>query len=116
MAGAFRREDIGGSHLVKQNPDEAPRSTRELRVNPSNLFRDICFLRSRKRIRECKAGIEWHHALPFDVDLVPVTLVLRCFRDVPWLPVTLLIRADKLCIGQDVAPHCSLDLRFRRVS
>ena len=45
---------------MKQNPDEAPRSTRELRVNPSNLFRDICFLRSRKRIRECKAGIEWH--------------------------------------------------------
>src|SRR5262249_43369048 len=42
--------------------------------------------------------------------------LLRCFRDVPWLPVTLLIRADKLCIGQDVAPHCSLDLRFRRVS
>src|SRR5262249_277036 len=75
-----------------------------------------CFLRSRKRTRECKAGIEWHHALPFDFDLVPVTLVLRCFRDGPWLPVTLLIRADKLCIGQDVAPHCSLDLRFRRVS
>src|SRR6516162_1305415 len=89
-------------------------STHELRVNPSNLFGDISFLRSRKRIRE--AGIEWHHALPFDVDLVPVTLLLRCFRDGPWLPVTLLIRADKLCIGQDVAPHCSLDLRFRRVS
>src|SRR5215510_4802818 len=80
--GFAAREDIGGLHLVKQNPHEAPRSTRELRVNPSNLFGDICFLRSRKRILECKAGIEWHHALPFDVDLVPVTLVLRCFRDV----------------------------------
>jgi hypothetical protein len=33
-----------------------------------------------------------------------------------WLPVTLLIRADKLRTGQDVAPHCSLDLRFPRVS
>jgi hypothetical protein len=33
----------------------------------------------------------------------------------PWLPVTLLIRADELCIGQYVAPHRSLDLRFRRV-
>jgi hypothetical protein len=33
---------------------------------------------------------------------------------VPWLPVTLLIRADELCIGQYVPPHCSLDLRFRR--
>jgi hypothetical protein len=35
---------------------------------------------------------------------------------VPWLPVTLLICADELCIGQYVALHCSLDLRFRRVS
>src|SRR5215469_3885232 len=33
-----------------------------------------------------------------------------------WLPVTLLIRADELCIGQYVPPHCSLDLRFRRAS
>jgi hypothetical protein len=32
------------------------------------------------------------------------------------LLVTFLIGADKLRIGQDVAPHCSLDLRFRRVS
>jgi len=42
--------------------------------------------------------------------------LLQRFLDVPWLPVTLLIRADKLCIGQDVTPHYSLDLRFRRVS
>jgi hypothetical protein len=27
-----------------------------------------------------------------------------------------LIGADELCIGQYVALHCSLDLRFRRVS
>ena len=33
---------------------------------------------------------------------------------VPWLPVTFLVRADELCIGQHVALHCSLDLRFRR--
>jgi hypothetical protein len=33
-----------------------------------------------------------------------------------WLPVTLLIRADELCIGKYVAPHCSLDLRFCRAS
>ena len=33
---------------------------------------------------------------------------------VPRLPVTLLIRADELCIGQYVALHCLLDLRFRR--
>src|SRR5262249_58315683 len=32
------------------------------------------------------------------------------------LPVTLLIGADQLCICQYVALHCSLDLRFRRVS
>jgi hypothetical protein len=32
------------------------------------------------------------------------------------LPVTLLICADELRIGQYVALHCSLDLRFRRVS
>src|SRR6516225_10828663 len=32
------------------------------------------------------------------------------------LPITLLKRADELCIGQYVALHCSLDLRFRRVS
>src|SRR5262249_44987328 len=31
------------------------------------------------------------------------------------LPVTLLKCADELCIGQYVALHCSLDLRFRRV-
>jgi hypothetical protein len=30
------------------------------------------------------------------------------------LPVALLIRADELCVGQHVALHCSLDLRFRR--
>jgi hypothetical protein len=35
---------------------------------------------------------------------------------VPWLPVTFLVRADELCIGQHVALHCSLDLRFRRAS
>jgi hypothetical protein len=35
---------------------------------------------------------------------------------VPWLAVTLLIRADELCISQYVPPHCSLDLRFRRAS
>jgi hypothetical protein len=33
---------------------------------------------------------------------------------VPWLTVALLIRADGLRTGQYVAPHCSLDLRFRR--
>ena len=38
-----------------------------------------------------------------------------CAR-VPWLPVTFLVRADELCIGQHVALHCSLDLRFRRAS
>ena len=27
-----------------------------------------------------------------------------------------LVRADELCIGQQVALHCSLDLRFRRAS
>jgi len=32
----------------------------------------------------------------------------------PRLPVTLLIGADELCIGQYVAVHRSLDLRFRR--
>jgi len=32
------------------------------------------------------------------------------------LPVTLLIGADEFCICQYVALHCSLDLRFRRVS
>jgi hypothetical protein len=31
--------------------------------------------------------------------------------DIPWLPVTLLIRADEFCIGQDMALHCALDLR-----
>jgi hypothetical protein len=30
------------------------------------------------------------------------------------LGVTLLIRADEICIRQHVALHCSLDLRFRR--
>ena len=35
---------------------------------------------------------------------------------VAWLPVTLLISADELCIGQYVAPHCLLDLRFCRAS
>src|SRR6266581_160139 len=35
---------------------------------------------------------------------------------VPWLSVTLLIRADELCIGQYVALQCSLDLRFRCAS
>ena len=38
--------------------------------------------------------------------------VLRAFEG---LPITLLIGADKLCIGQYVALHCSLDLRFGRV-
>ena len=32
------------------------------------------------------------------------------------LPVTLLIRADELCIGEHVALHRSLDLQFRRIS
>ena len=32
------------------------------------------------------------------------------------LPITLLIRANELRIGQHVALHCSLDLRFRRAS
>src|SRR5262249_34877432 len=32
------------------------------------------------------------------------------------LPITLLIRAHQLCIGQHVALHCSLDLRFCRAS
>jgi hypothetical protein len=32
------------------------------------------------------------------------------------LAVTPLIRANKLCIGKYVTPHCSLDLRFRRAS
>ncbi|HSS76676.1 MAG TPA: hypothetical protein VLV54_07995 [Thermoanaerobaculia bacterium] len=35
---------------------------------------------------------------------------------VPWLPVTFLVRADELCIGQHVALNCSLDLQFRRAS
>jgi hypothetical protein len=44
-------------------------------------------------------------------------LTLRCkLPGVPWLLVTLLIVANELCIGQHVAPHCSLDLRFRRAS
>ena len=34
----------------------------------------------------------------------------------PMLPVTLLICADEFCIGQHVAIHGSLDLRFRRAS
>ena len=38
------------------------------------------------------------------------------YARVPWLPFTFLVRADELCIGQHVALHCSLDLRFRRVS
>ena len=38
------------------------------------------------------------------------------YARVPWLPVTFLVRADELCIGQHVALHCSLDLRFRRAS
>ena len=32
------------------------------------------------------------------------------YARVPWLTVTLLIRADELCIGQHVALHCSLNL------
>jgi hypothetical protein len=42
----------------------------------------------------------------------------RAFGEWPGrrLPVTLLIRADEFYIGQYVAPHCSLNLRFRRVS
>ena len=32
------------------------------------------------------------------------------------LPITLLVRADQFCIGQHVALHCSLDLRFCRAS
>jgi hypothetical protein len=38
------------------------------------------------------------------------------YARIPWLPVTLLIRADEFCIGQHVTLHCSLDLRFRRAS
>ena len=38
------------------------------------------------------------------------------YARVPWLPVTFLVRADEPCIGQHVALHCSLDLRFRRAS
>ena len=43
----------------------------------------------------------------------PPAVVMPC---VPWLPVTILICADELCIGEYMAPHCSLDLRFRRAS
>ena len=44
-----------------------------------------------------------------------------CISDVhiavdPMLPVTLLICSDEFCIGQHVAMHGSLDLRFRRAS
>jgi hypothetical protein len=45
------------------------------------------------------------------------TLVaIAAVRWIKRLPVTLLIRADEFCIGQYVALHCSLDLRFCRVS
>jgi hypothetical protein len=40
-------------------------------------------------------------------------MVQQLMPYVSWLPVTLLIRADEFCIGQHVALHCSLDLRFR---
>src|SRR6516162_1826258 len=43
-------------------------------------------------------------------------LTLRCGPSVTGLPITLLKRADELCIGQYVALHCSFYLRFRRVS
>src|SRR5215472_4571489 len=39
-------------------------------------------------------------------------LTLRGGTSVAWLPITLLKRADELCIGQYVTLHCSLDLRF----
>jgi hypothetical protein len=40
----------------------------------------------------------------------------KSVRAVRRLPVTLLICADELCIGEYVTLHCSLDLRFRRIA
>ena len=47
---------------------------------------------------------------------VMVFHLLRWLCPTPALTVTLLIGADKLCIGQHMTLHCSLDLRFRRAS
>ena len=49
------------------------------------------------------------------ITLKPVACLQRKLG-VPWLPVTLLIRANEFCIGQYVALHRPLDLRFRRAS
>ena len=59
-------------------------------------------------------------------EIVRLTVPVRRFRDAatkvsqkrypsaPRLPITLLVRANKLGIGQYVTLHCSFDLRFRR--
>jgi hypothetical protein len=49
-----------------------------------------------------------------DTDTFIEELVEVPHSGVSLLSVTLLIRADELCISKYVAPHCSLDLQFRR--
>src|SRR5262249_36303784 len=87
---------LGGGHRYRAQDPEGGQLARLLRAR-------------RERPRNRRAADERDELAAFHS-------MTSSASDVPWLPVTLLIRADKLCIGQDVAPHCSLDLRFRRVS